>query len=146
MSTGEGWNASVGYNRVLWTRSLLTRHFVFVRYMHDYTMSYPRCTESTNYFESDCGSEGWAFALFISWDVLSQFLLVNMLTGVVVESFSYVFAAPGKAALNREDIRESFFVLSHFPVATVSLTGAVCALQACSRRRGPSLTEIGRAT
>ncbi|KAL7418234.1 Ion transport protein-domain-containing protein [Mrakia frigida] len=83
MSTGEGWNA----------------------YMHDYTVAYPSCTESDNYLESDCGSEGFAFALFISWDVLSQFLLVNMLTGVVVESFSYVFRFPGKASLTREEIR-----------------------------------------
>lgn len=51
--------------------------------MHDYTVAYPRCTESSNYFASDCGSEGWSFALFISWDVLSQFLLVSPVTGRV---------------------------------------------------------------
>ena len=34
---------------------------------------YPRCTNSLGLFgESDCGSVGWAFTLFIAWNILSM--------------------------------------------------------------------------
>jgi len=43
------------------------------QFMHDYAMTeFPRCTESPNYLESDCGSSAWAYALFIIWNVLSM--------------------------------------------------------------------------
>lgn len=45
--------------------------------MHDYTVSDPDCTPSTNYLHSDCGSQGWAFALFISWNVISMYIFLN---------------------------------------------------------------------
>lgn len=40
--------------------------------MHDYTIQYPQCTSNDNYLLSDCGSAGWAYALFITWNVLSM--------------------------------------------------------------------------
>lgn len=34
---------------------------------------YPRCTNSlTPNSDSDCGSVGWAFTLFIAWNLLSM--------------------------------------------------------------------------
>lgn len=36
------------------------------------TIEYPRCTESDNYLYSDCGSVGWAYVLFIFWNLLSM--------------------------------------------------------------------------
>ncbi|KAI0050088.1 hypothetical protein FA95DRAFT_1487881 [Auriscalpium vulgare] len=85
MSSGEGWN----------------------QYMHDYAISYPRCTNSTPADpDSDCGSEGWAFTLFIAWNLLSMYIFVNMFTGVVVENFSYVFQSTGGArSVTREEVR-----------------------------------------
>ncbi|WVQ96668.1 hypothetical protein IAU59_003774 [Kwoniella sp. CBS 9459] len=83
MSTGEGWNA----------------------YMHDYTISYPRCTESDNFLQSDCGSAPGAYTLFISWNIVSMYIFLNMFTGVVVESFAYVYQRPGGSSLNREEMR-----------------------------------------
>ncbi|WVQ85091.1 hypothetical protein IAT38_007255 [Cryptococcus sp. DSM 104549] len=83
MSTGEGWNA----------------------YMHDYTIQTPRCTESSNFLNSDCGSSAGAYVLFISWNIVSMYIFLNMFTGVVVESFAYVYQMPGGASLNREDMR-----------------------------------------
>ncbi|PWN49893.1 hypothetical protein IE53DRAFT_331270, partial [Violaceomyces palustris] len=83
MSTGEGWNS----------------------YMHDYTVSAPECTPSHNYLMSDCGSEGWAFFLFITWNVISMYIFLNMFTGTVVENFSYVFQIGGKTTLSREEMR-----------------------------------------
>lgn len=40
--------------------------------MHDYTVIEPRCTESDDYLESDCGSSAGAYTLFISWNILSM--------------------------------------------------------------------------
>ncbi|KAF8509855.1 Ion transport protein-domain-containing protein [Hysterangium stoloniferum] len=85
MSTGEGWN----------------------QYMHDFTVTYPRCTTSSaKDADSDCGSPGWAYFLFIAWNILSMYIFVNMFTGVVVENFSYVFQLAGGAkSVDREQMR-----------------------------------------
>ncbi|CAE6352806.1 unnamed protein product [Rhizoctonia solani] len=84
MSTGEGWN----------------------QYMHDYTVQYPRCQNSSpTEPDSDCGSAAWAYFLFISWNILSMYIFVNMFTGVVVENFSYVFQLTGEMSITREEMR-----------------------------------------
>lgn len=36
------------------------------------TLTYPRCTESPNYFLSDCGSSSWSYGLYLSWNILSM--------------------------------------------------------------------------
>ncbi|CAD6887851.1 unnamed protein product [Tilletia laevis] len=83
MSTGEGWNS----------------------YMHDYTLQDPACTPSLNYLDTDCGSTGWAYGLFIGWNVVSMYIFLNMFTGTVVENFSYIFQVGGKMSLSRAQIR-----------------------------------------
>lgn len=83
MSTGEGWNS----------------------YMHDFTLSSPYCTPSSNYLNTDCGSEGWAYFLFVGWNVISMYIFLNMFTATVVENFSYVFQLGGKPTLSREQVR-----------------------------------------
>jgi len=85
MSTGEGWN----------------------QYMHDYALTYPRCTNSTPEVPaSDCGSTGWAYGLFIAWNVVSMYIFANMFTGVVVESFSYVTQMSGSLkSVKRDEMR-----------------------------------------
>lgn len=83
ISTGEGWNS----------------------FMHDYTLSPPSCTPSSNYLQTDCGSEAWAYVLFIGWNVISMYIFLNMFTGTVVENFSYIFDLGSKAVLTPEDIR-----------------------------------------
>ncbi|KAJ7726287.1 Ion transport protein-domain-containing protein [Mycena maculata] len=83
-TTGEGWN----------------------QYMHDYTIVYPRCTNFDTEENSDCGSAGWAFTLFIAWNLLSMYIFVNMFTGVVVENFSYVFQTSGSSkSITRAQMR-----------------------------------------
>jgi hypothetical protein len=53
-------------------------------YMHDYTLAAPLCSPSESYLFDDCGSPAWAFVLFIGWNMLSMYIFLNMLTGVVV--------------------------------------------------------------
>ncbi|OLL22771.1 Calcium-channel protein cch1, partial [Neolecta irregularis DAH-3] len=84
MSAGEGWNAI----------------------MHDFTVEEPYCVGSDNFFLSDCGSAPWAFTLFISWNIISMYIFVNMLVTVVYDSFSYVYQKTGKLSnVTRTELR-----------------------------------------
>ncbi|UZJ57456.1 hypothetical protein CBS101457_006776 [Exobasidium rhododendri] len=92
MSTGEGWN----------------------QYMHDYTLSPPLCTSAVSYLDTDCGSPGWAYFLFIGWNVISMYIFLNMFTGTVVENFSYVFQLGGQPSLSREQVRNLKQAWAHY--------------------------------
>ncbi|EEB06350.2 calcium channel Cch1 [Schizosaccharomyces japonicus yFS275] len=85
MTCGEGWNSI----------------------MHDYTVSFPNCVNASDFYASDCGSKPWSYTLFISWNVLSMYIFVNMFITVVYENFSYVYSHSSKIKdLKRSDIRE----------------------------------------
>lgn len=83
-STGEAWNS----------------------FMHDYTIEAPYCVSSPNFLFNDCGSAQAAYILFISWNVISMYIILNMFTGLVVDNFAYVFQLYGKVkAIDREEVR-----------------------------------------
>jgi hypothetical protein len=85
MSMGEGWN----------------------ELMEDFAnVDKPFCTVGEIYFESDCGSPEWARALFISWNILSMYIFVNLFVSLIYESFSYVYQrSSGLSVISREEIR-----------------------------------------
>ncbi|KAK3110601.1 calcium channel protein, partial [Teratosphaeriaceae sp. CCFEE 6253] len=85
ISVGEGWN----------------------QIMNDFaSVEWPYCTLGERYFESDCGSEQWAWALFISWNILSMYIFVNLFISLIYESFSYVYQrSSGLSVISREEIR-----------------------------------------
>lgn len=85
MSMGEGWNV----------------------FMEDFAnVDKPFCTEGKRYFESDCGSPEWARALFISWNILSMYIFVNLFVSLIYESFSYVYQrSSGLSVISREEVR-----------------------------------------
>ncbi|KAG0368488.1 calcium channel protein, partial [Mortierella sp. AD032] len=85
MSTGEGWNDL----------------------MHDFAVERPYCVNSQfNYLYSDCGSTSWAYALFITFNIISMYIFTNMFIVVVMHNFSYVYQiAPGFSLINRDEIR-----------------------------------------
>lgn len=85
MSMGEGWN----------------------ELMEDFaTVDKPYCTIGERYFESDCGSPEWARALFITWNILSMYIFVNLFVSLIYESFSYVYQrSSGLSVISREEIR-----------------------------------------
>ena len=84
-SVGEGWN----------------------QLMEDFArVEPPFCTIGETYFEGDCGSEDWAYALFISWNILSMYIFVNLFISLIYESFSYVYQrTSGLSVISREEIR-----------------------------------------
>jgi len=85
MSMGEGWN----------------------QMMEDFAnVDKPFCTVGEIYFQSDCGSPEWARALFITWNILSMYIFVNLFVSLIYESFSYVFQrSSGLSVISREEIR-----------------------------------------
>ncbi|KAL6706496.1 calcium channel protein [Coniothyrium glycines] len=85
MSMGEGWNQK----------------------MEDFAnVDKPFCTVGERYFNSDCGSPEWARALFISWNILSMYIFVNLFVSLIYESFSYVYQrSSGLSVISREEIR-----------------------------------------
>lgn len=82
MSCGEGWNQT----------------------LDDFLVEYPNCYLDLNGY-SDCGSKGYAFTLFISWNILSMYIFANMFVSLVYENFSYVFRTTD-IQINRDEIRK----------------------------------------
>ncbi|KAL2871987.1 calcium channel protein CCH1 [Aspergillus lucknowensis] len=86
LSCGEGWN----------------------ELMEDFAqMGPPFCTDGdTSVFENDCGSVGWARALFISWNIISMYIFVSLFVSLIFESFSYVYQrSSGLYVISREELR-----------------------------------------
>ena len=90
MSCGEGWN----------------------QIMEDYAqIESPFCVELSgrtpeSFYKSDCGSAAWARVLFISWNIVSMYIFVNMFVSLIFESFSYVYQrSSGLSVVSREEIR-----------------------------------------
>ncbi|KAI4729071.1 hypothetical protein E4T49_03176 [Aureobasidium sp. EXF-10728] len=85
MSSGEGWN----------------------EVMADFaSVTPPYCTIGEHYYDGDCGSDGWAMALFISWNILSMYVFMNLFISLIYESFSYVYQrSSGLSVISREEIR-----------------------------------------
>ncbi|KAF4630243.1 hypothetical protein G7Y89_g7894 [Cudoniella acicularis] len=85
MSTGEGWN----------------------QIMADYANATPPfCIDGPDFFSSDCGSESWARALFIAWNILSMYIFTSLFVSLIYESFSYVYQrSSGLGKVSREELR-----------------------------------------
>ena len=98
-SVGEGWNGL----------------------MEDFAEIHaPFCTVGERYFDGDCGSEQWARALFISWNILSMYIFVNLFISLIYENFSYVYQrSSGLSIISREEIRRFKQAWAEFdPVGT----------------------------
>jgi hypothetical protein len=85
MSVGEGWN----------------------QIMIDFAnIVPPYCTSSDKYYDGDCGSAQWAYALFVSWNIISMYIFVNLFISLIYESFSYVYQrSSGLSVISRLEIR-----------------------------------------
>lgn len=86
--------------------------------MHDYAVSYPDCVMAPDYLGSDCGSSGWAYILFLSFNIISMYIFTAVFTGVVSDNFSYVYQiASNYSLVSREQIRKyPFFSFAIHPI------------------------------
>lgn len=84
----------------------------------------PYCTVSDNYYDGDCGSSAWARALFVSWNILSMYIFMNLFISLIYESFSYVYQrSSGLSVISREEIRRFKQAWSEFdPAGTGYIT------------------------
>lgn len=84
ISVGEGWN----------------------EIMEDLAAAHPpNCVDGRS-FNTDCGSEEWARALLILWNILSMYIFVNLFVSLIYESFSYVYQrSSGLSVISRVEIR-----------------------------------------
>ena len=84
-SIGEGWN----------------------QIMEDFAgLEPPFCVREASFFASDCGSAGWARALFIAWNIISMYIFVSLFVSAIFESFSYVYQqSHGMSMVSRDEIR-----------------------------------------
>lgn len=71
MSFGEGWNYI----------------------MDDFSVTLPNCSDTGDPYSSDCGNKLYAYLLFISWNIVSMYILLNMFVSLIVDSFSYIYHA-----------------------------------------------------
>ncbi|ORX60316.1 hypothetical protein DM01DRAFT_1332475 [Hesseltinella vesiculosa] len=84
-SNGEGWNEA----------------------MHDFAVEAPNCVTAENYLDSDCGSQTWAYFLFLSFNVISMYIFTAIFVAVVADNFSYVHQVASNFSLvNRDEIRK----------------------------------------
>ncbi|CDO94796.1 unnamed protein product [Kluyveromyces dobzhanskii CBS 2104] len=59
--------------------------------MSDFTLEDPFCYTQSDGTYTDCGSKSFAYALLMSWNILSMYIFVNMFVSLIVEKFSYVY-------------------------------------------------------
>ncbi|RCH95425.1 hypothetical protein CU098_003574, partial [Rhizopus stolonifer] len=57
----------------------------------DYTVQYPNCNSSSNYFEDDCGSPFWAYFLFNIFYIICTHIFLNLFTAVIISNFEYAY-------------------------------------------------------
>lgn len=75
--------------------------------MEDFTLQPPFCQASSINGDSDCGSKQYAYILFMSWNVISMYIMLNLFVSLILDSFSYI--AGGKEyshLISRPEIRK----------------------------------------
>lgn len=68
MTTGEAWN----------------------KIMHEMTVEYPYCIGNDyTYLLDDCGSAGWAYSIFLSFEVLTTLIFMTLFVVTVIDNFDF---------------------------------------------------------
>lgn len=75
--------------------------------MHDMMVQSPLCTPNRkSYLNSDCGSEPWAYFMFLSFYIICTYILLNMFIAVIISNFSFAYQQDSLTTLiTREDLR-----------------------------------------
>lgn len=58
--------------------------------MEDFTLEAPFCQNADQIDDSDCGNTQYAYLLFISWNIISMYIMLNLFVSLVLDSFSYM--------------------------------------------------------
>ncbi|KAF9565316.1 calcium channel protein [Mortierella alpina] len=84
--------------------------------MHDMMVEWPLCTPSmTSYLDSDCGSQPWAYFMFLSFYIVCTYILLNMFIAVIISNFSFAYQQDSLTTLiTREDLRNFKVIWAEF--------------------------------
>ncbi|KAI8600684.1 Ion transport protein-domain-containing protein [Dissophora ornata] len=96
---------SFGNTMLMLIRMTTGENWDFV--MHDMAVEAPNCTPSrTSYLDGDCGSQTWAYVLFLSFYIICTYILLNMFIAVIISNFSFAYQHDSQTTLiTREDLR-----------------------------------------
>lgn len=74
--------------------------------MDDFALEEPFCTPSASFNDSDCGNKQYAYLMFMSWNVISMYIMLNLFVSLIIDSFSYISGGSNYAHLvARSEIR-----------------------------------------
>lgn len=75
--------------------------------MADFTLEAPFCESTEKLDDSDCGNKQYAYLLFMLWNVISMYIMLNLFVSLILDSFSYINGGSNLAhLLSREEIRK----------------------------------------
>lgn len=58
--------------------------------MLDFTVEEPYCVVDAVTKVSDCGNKQYAFFFFMSWNIISMYIMLNLFVSLILDSFSYI--------------------------------------------------------
>lgn len=75
--------------------------------MEDFTLEAPFCESNVKLDDTDCGNKQYAYLLFMSWNVISMYIMLNLFVSLILDSFSYINGGSKYAHLiSRAEIRK----------------------------------------
>lgn len=75
--------------------------------MDDFTVEAPYCSSDVSLDDSDCGNTEYAYVLFMSWNVISMYIMLNLFVSLILDSFSYIAGgADYDHLISRAEIRK----------------------------------------
>lgn len=75
--------------------------------MSDFIVESPWCTADQTIDDLDCGSQQYAYILFMSWNVISMYIFLNLFVSLILDSFSYINSGSDYIDLiSREEVRK----------------------------------------
>lgn len=67
--------------------------------MEDFLLEPPFCTSSVDADGSDCGSKPYGYILFMSWNIISMYIMLSLYISLVLDTFSYIAGGSKQALL-----------------------------------------------
>lgn len=58
--------------------------------MEDFTLDAPFCENADEIDNTDCGNKQLAYLLFMSWNVISMYIMLNLFVSLILDNFSYM--------------------------------------------------------
>lgn len=75
--------------------------------MQDFVLEPPFCTPNISYEDTDCGSKPYAYILFMSWNIISMYIMLSLFISLILDTFSYIAGGSKYAHLiNRNEVRK----------------------------------------